>query len=124
MQEAGVAFTKVPKIKFVIIISGGKFGGKKFGLPKLATQAFSSPLKCPSLHFIGEHDFQKEESLALLDSFVDPMVIFQPGGHTVPKLDEKNTEIMLCFIEKIRKIKATKEETRNIKMTLPIKSSL
>jgi len=64
MQLDGVALTKVPKIKFVIVISGGKFGGSerflggkydglKLGLPKLAANAFSSPLKCPSLHFIG-----------------------------------------------------------------------
>ncbi|XP_059624208.1 rhodanese-like domain-containing protein 6 isoform X1 [Cornus florida] len=52
MQSEGVALTKVPKIKFVIIISGAKFGGSKFGLPKLAANAFSSPVKCPSLHII------------------------------------------------------------------------
>ncbi|XAR73460.1 hypothetical protein NMG60_11007432 [Bertholletia excelsa] len=40
MQLEGVALTKVPKIKFVIIISGAKFGGSKFGLPKLAANAF------------------------------------------------------------------------------------
>ncbi|XP_059624210.1 rhodanese-like domain-containing protein 6 isoform X2 [Cornus florida] len=55
MQSEGVALTKVPKIKFVIIISGAKFGGSKFGLPKLAANAFSSPVKCPSLHIIAEN---------------------------------------------------------------------
>ena len=49
----GVSLTKVPKIKFLIIISGDKFGGAKFGMPKLATNAFSSPIECPSLHLIG-----------------------------------------------------------------------
>jgi hypothetical protein len=52
-QLQGVALTKVPKIKFVIIISGAKFGGSKYGAPKLAANALSSPIKCPSLHFIG-----------------------------------------------------------------------
>ena len=49
----GVALTMVPKIKFLVIISGDKFGGAKFGMPKLASNAFSSPIDCPSLHFIG-----------------------------------------------------------------------
>ncbi|KAM7253431.1 hypothetical protein ACFE04_026049 [Oxalis oulophora] len=34
MQSNGVALTKVPKIKCVIIISGAKLGGVKFSLPK------------------------------------------------------------------------------------------
>ncbi|KAE9450029.1 hypothetical protein C3L33_18070, partial [Rhododendron williamsianum] len=54
MQLDGVALTKVPKIKYVIILSGGKFGGSMFGSPKLAVNAFSSPVKCSSLHIIDE----------------------------------------------------------------------
>ncbi|XP_021662018.2 uncharacterized protein LOC110651116 isoform X2 [Hevea brasiliensis] len=54
MQAQGVAFTRVPKIKFLVIISGSKFGGYKFGQPKLAANAFSSPIECPSLHIIGD----------------------------------------------------------------------
>ena len=33
----------------------------------------------------GEEDFMKEEGIALLDAFVDPLVIRHPKGHTVPK---------------------------------------
>lgn len=54
-----MAFTKVPKIKFVILIAGAKFLGFKFGQPKLAVNAFSSPVQCPSLHIIGQHKIQK-----------------------------------------------------------------
>nr|XP_048335078.1 esterase AGAP003155-like isoform X2 [Ziziphus jujuba var. spinosa] len=100
----GVALRKVPKIKFVIIISGGKFGGFKFGKPTLAANAFSSPIHCPSLHLIGETDFLKAEGIALLESFVEPVVIHHPRGHTVPRLDEKGVETMLAFIEKIEKL--------------------
>ncbi|KAL2504523.1 alpha/beta-Hydrolases superfamily protein [Abeliophyllum distichum] len=103
MQREGVAaFTKVPVIKFLIIISGSKFGGSKFGLPRLATNAFSSPINCPSLHIIGELDFMKEESEALLNSFVDPVVINHPRGHTVPRLDGEDLEKMLGFIQKMQ----------------------
>ena len=64
IQRDGVALTKVPKIKFVIILSGAKFGGGiLIGIPKLAEKAFSIPLECPSLHFIGTNMiFRKEIS--------------------------------------------------------------
>ncbi|GAV67911.1 FSH1 domain-containing protein [Cephalotus follicularis] len=104
MQLHGVGLTKLPKIKFLILVSGAKFGGSKFGLPKLAANAFASPIDCPSLHFIGETDFLKEEGIALLGSFVEPVVIHHPRGHTVPKLDEKSMETMLEFIERIQKV--------------------
>lgn len=35
------------------MISGAKFGGYKFGQPKLGANAFSSPIDCPSLHILG-----------------------------------------------------------------------
>ncbi|THG04007.1 hypothetical protein TEA_023341 [Camellia sinensis var. sinensis] len=101
----GVVLTRVPKIKCVIIISGGKFGGSKFSSPKLAENAFSSPIECPSLHFIGgEKDLAKPYAIELLDPFVDPFVIFHHEGHVVPKLDEKGLEVMLSFLEKIQKL--------------------
>ncbi|KAF7130547.1 hypothetical protein RHSIM_Rhsim10G0170700 [Rhododendron simsii] len=86
MQLDGVALTKVPKIKCVIIMSGAKFGGSNFGSPKLAANAFSSPLKCPSLHIIGETDLLKEQGIELLESFVDPFVVRHSKGHTIARL--------------------------------------
>ncbi|GAV67915.1 FSH1 domain-containing protein [Cephalotus follicularis] len=119
MQAQGVALTKVPKIKFLIIISGASFTKHKLGLPKLATTAYSSPIECPSLHFIGEMDFLKPLGTYLLESFLDPVVIHHPGGHTVPRLDEKGTEIMLRFIEKIQKILSHEAQTSsNMKAAL------
>ncbi|KAL3323582.1 hypothetical protein AABB24_037967 [Solanum stoloniferum] len=100
MQREGVALKKVPKIKFVILISGAKFGGPSFGVPKLAVNAFSSPINCPSLHFLGEKDYQKKDGEVLLECFVDPQVIHHPKGHVIPELDDSSAEIMLGFIEK------------------------
>ncbi|KAI8536379.1 hypothetical protein RHMOL_Rhmol10G0252300 [Rhododendron molle] len=97
----GVALTSVPKIKFVMLICGGKFGGSNFSSPKLAQNAFSSPIECPSLHFLGEKDIGLTNGIELLDSFVDPVVINHPQGHVVPKLDEKGLETMIKFIEKV-----------------------
>ncbi|XP_058184949.1 uncharacterized protein LOC131302386 isoform X2 [Rhododendron vialii] len=100
----GVALTSVPKIKFVMLISGAKFGGSMFSSPKLAQNAFSSPIECPSLHFLGEKDFGLTNGIELLDSFVDPVVINHPEGHVVPKLDEKGSETMIKFIEKVQEL--------------------
>ncbi|XP_058184948.1 uncharacterized protein LOC131302386 isoform X1 [Rhododendron vialii] len=104
MQAEGVALTSVPKIKFVMLISGAKFGGSMFSSPKLAQNAFSSPIECPSLHFLGEKDFGLTNGIELLDSFVDPVVINHPEGHVVPKLDEKGSETMIKFIEKVQEL--------------------
>ncbi|MBA0881555.1 hypothetical protein Goshw_026281 [Gossypium schwendimanii] len=110
MQRDGLALTRVPRIKFLIIISGAKFGGPKFAHHKLTSNAYSSPLECPSLHIIGETDFMKQESISLLEYFVDPFVINHPKGHTIPELDEKSTEVMLGFIERFQKTMATTDE--------------
>ncbi|KAI6692138.1 hypothetical protein NL676_019848 [Syzygium grande] len=109
MQEekfAGIGTQKVPKIKFVILFSGAKLGGLKYSAPRLAANAFSTPIECPSLHVIGETDFQKTEGIALLDSFVDPLVIHHPEGHTVPNLDDQSLETVHNFIEKIQNLAA------------------
>lgn len=44
----GMALTKVPKIKFLIII-----GGAKLKSPSLAEKAYSSTIQCQSVHFLG-----------------------------------------------------------------------
>ncbi|KAK1410676.1 hypothetical protein QVD17_37215 [Tagetes erecta] len=102
IQREGVALTKVPKVKFVIIASGAKFGTSKFGIPTLASASFSSPITIPSLHIIGATDIIKEEGIGLLESFVDPFVIDHPEGHTIPSLDDKSTEIFYNFISKVQ----------------------
>ncbi|KAM7515760.1 hypothetical protein LguiA_005343 [Lonicera macranthoides] len=104
MQVEGVALKRVPKLKFGIIISGARLGGSKFGLPKLAAIAFASPIKCPSLHFIGETDFLKDEGISLLESFIDPLVIHHPKGHTIPFLDDKSLETFQGFIGKVQNL--------------------
>ncbi|XP_058087837.1 uncharacterized protein LOC131234865 [Magnolia sinica] len=97
LQAKGLALTKVPKIKFVIII-----GGAKFASPTLAEKAYSSLIQCQSVHFLGETDFLKPHGTTLLESFVEPVVIHHPKGHTVPRLDEKGLETMLDFVKRIQ----------------------
>nr|CAB3487207.1 unnamed protein product [Digitaria exilis] len=95
-QEQGMALTRVPKIKYLIII-----GGAKFLSPTMAEKAYANKIACPSLHFIGDNDFLKTHGEKLIESCVDPFVIRHPKGHTVPRLDEKSLEVMLRFLEKI-----------------------
>ncbi|KAK8556718.1 hypothetical protein V6N13_064729 [Hibiscus sabdariffa] len=104
LQTEGTAFTKVPKIKFVIIISGFALRELKSGPPKLLANAYSFPIDCPSIHVIGEKDFLKERNYQLMKLFVNPFLIHHSVGHTVPKLDEEGLETMNKFIEKIQEM--------------------
>uniref|UniRef100_A0A7N0ULU2 Serine hydrolase domain-containing protein n=1 Tax=Kalanchoe fedtschenkoi TaxID=63787 RepID=A0A7N0ULU2_KALFE len=99
LQKNGLAMTRVAEVKFIIVIAGGRSRN-----PSVANQAYSSsPLHCPSLHFIGEHDeLVGADGLALLGSYVDPVVILHPGGHEVPKLDEKAEKQVSEFIDKVQ----------------------
>ncbi|XP_057724380.1 uncharacterized protein LOC130940291 isoform X2 [Arachis stenosperma] len=98
LQDKGVALTKVPKVKFLIII-----GGAKFRSPWVAEKAYSSPIRCPSLHFLGETDFLRQYGSELIESCVEPVVIHHPKGHTIPRLDDESLKTMMSFIEKIKK---------------------
>ncbi|KAF8023356.1 hypothetical protein BT93_F0761 [Corymbia citriodora subsp. variegata] len=105
LQAEGVALTKVPKIKFVIII-----GGAKFKSPSVAEKAYASPIQCPSLHFLGETDFLKPYGEELLESCADPIVVRHPKGHTIPRLDEKGLEATAKFLDSIQDVLAGDEE--------------
>ncbi|WOG98890.1 hypothetical protein DCAR_0418236 [Daucus carota subsp. sativus] len=98
LQAKGLALTKVPTLKFLIIISGARLLNESW-----AEKAFSNAICCPSLHFLGETDFLKPYGTVLLESFVDPVVIHHGEGHTIPRLDEKGSELVLSFLEKIQK---------------------
>ncbi|KAJ4793721.1 Dihydrofolate reductase [Rhynchospora pubera] len=94
LQARGLALTKVPKIKWVVIISGAEF--RK---PEVAEKAYATKIECPSLHFLGKDDFLRIHGEKLLKSFVDPLVIQHPKGHTVPRLvDENSLETMDAFL--------------------------
>ncbi|CAN6678969.1 unnamed protein product [Malus baccata var. baccata] len=116
LQAKGVALTKVPKIKFLIII-----GGAKFKSPEVAEDAYSSPIQCPSLHFLGEMDFLKPYGLELLEHCVDASVIHHPKGHTVPRLDEKGLDTMMNFIDKIQNISAEKDQHKKLRKLRKLK---
>ncbi|KAJ8771593.1 hypothetical protein K2173_026770 [Erythroxylum novogranatense] len=97
LQEMGVALTKVPRIKFLIII-----GGAMFKSSSVAEKAYASPIQCKSLHFLGETDFLKQYGIELLERCVDPVVIHHPKGHTIPRLDDRSLPTMLNFIGSIQ----------------------
>ncbi|XP_051117386.1 uncharacterized protein LOC127242090 [Andrographis paniculata] len=112
IRKNRATFAKIPSIKFFILISAGKFGYGRFGVPKPATNAYDSPIECPSLHIIGESDVHvpKDESEALLYYFIDPTVIYHPEGHVIPQLSgESILKTTLEFIQKIKKLPLGKE---------------
>ncbi|URE49577.1 Bet1-like protein [Musa troglodytarum] len=82
LQARGFALTRVPKVKYLIII-----GGAKFQSQAVAERAYAAPIDCTSLHFLGDMDFLRKHGEALLESFVKPYVIRHPKGHTVPRLE-------------------------------------
>ncbi|PIA30422.1 hypothetical protein AQUCO_05600106v1 [Aquilegia coerulea] len=96
--DEGATLTNVPKIKFLIIIGGGMVLN-----PALAEKAFVPPIKCPSVHLIGQRDYIRPHGNKLLECFVDPLVIRHPKGHVIPELDEKGSDTMQMFLEKIEK---------------------
>ncbi|ANM67962.1 dihydrofolate reductase [Arabidopsis thaliana] len=106
LQAKGIAFQKVPKIKFVIII-----GGAKLKSAKLAENAYSSSLETLSLHFLGETDFLKPYGTQLIESYKNPVVVHHPKGHTVPRLDEKSLEKVTAFIDTLEHL--VMEEDKN-----------
>nr|XP_043636909.1 uncharacterized hydrolase C22A12.06c-like [Erigeron canadensis] len=105
LQAKGIALTRVPKIEFLMIISGAKFKNESW-----AEKAYSLPIQCPSLHFLGDADFLKPHGTELLKSVEDYAVIRHPKGHTIPRLDEEGLETMLKFIDRIQKIVSNKED--------------
>ncbi|XP_017240890.1 uncharacterized protein LOC108213592 [Daucus carota subsp. sativus] len=114
MQAQGVALTKVEDLKFVMVMSGSKLeciGGEA---PKLAENAFSSIIQIPSLHCFGETDFTRLNAIELLDSFLDPFVIFHSGGHEIPKLDEKGLKVMNSFLDKVQASFAAPKAIRSL----------
>nr|GMD93993.1 rhodanese-like domain-containing protein 6 [Ipomoea batatas] len=106
----GVGLANVPKIRYVIIIGGAKLKNQA-----IAEKAYSLPIKCPSVHFIGKEDLIKEYGIELMESFVDPLVIHHPKGHTIPRFDEESLPQMLSFIERIQgDISMTEEKQTEI----------
>ncbi|KAL6573119.1 hypothetical protein OROHE_002595 [Orobanche hederae] len=109
LQQQGLALTKVPKIKYLIII-----GGAKFRKESVNEKAYASPILCPSVHFLGENDFLRQYGTELIESFVDPLVLHHPRGHTIPRFDEKTLGQMLTFLEKLQNdvTKGTEKQDR------------
>ncbi|XP_031493903.1 dihydrofolate reductase-like [Nymphaea colorata] len=96
LQAKGYCLKKVPKIQFVVIISGAKFAKAD-----VAELAYSTKIDRPSIHFLGETDFLRPHGEVLLECYENPKIIRHPVGHTVPRLDEKAQKVMLDFIESI-----------------------
>lgn len=87
-----------------LVSFGGFFDAKKVKANKMAMQvlADSRPLKCPSLHVIGERDALSKFSLVLAEQYVDSTVIMHPRGHIVPALDDGSFSKLEGFLQDCR----------------------
>ncbi|KAI3851156.1 hypothetical protein MKX03_021514 [Papaver bracteatum] len=101
LRSKGLALSKVPEIKFLIII-----GGAISRSPAIVAKAYSlsSPVQCPTLHFLGKRDYLRPYGEKLLELCVDPVVIHHPSGHTIPRFNEKGLETMFQFLEKVHQL--------------------
>ncbi|KAJ8445076.1 hypothetical protein Cgig2_029448 [Carnegiea gigantea] len=109
LQAEGVALTRVPKIKFLIIIGGAKLKHEGW-----AEKAYATPIQCLSLHFLGKEDFLRPYGEELLKSVVDPVVIHHPKGHTIPRIDDKALPTMHSFLDKIQIMISEEQEKERV----------
>lgn len=70
-----------PPLKFVVCI-----GGVKLRDAEMNSILHCSPMRCPSLHIIGDKDRFREFGEELLNAFANPLVIRHPQGHKIPPL--------------------------------------
>lgn len=96
MQEQGLGLTSIPALRFVIIISGGVLDGDH---PWKG--CYSKPIRCPSVHLIGDKDFLKPSNEKLLLKFENPIAVRHTARHTVPRLDATAASPIKNFLEAI-----------------------
>ncbi|KAL8161325.1 hypothetical protein V2J09_012814 [Rumex salicifolius] len=106
LQEQGLALTKIPKLKSVIIISGGKLRSEKW-----VDKAYPNLISIPSLHFLGEEDYMKPSGIELLKCYKDPYIIHHPEGHNVPKIAPESLPIVQKFIDHVKNLECEKKVT-------------
>lgn len=93
MQQKGVALTRHPPIKFVVIVAGGMFED-----PDLKKKTYPSIITCPSVHITGAKDERNYRNEALAKVFENPIIIRHEGNHTVPRLAEEEIKVIRNFL--------------------------
>nr|GME16099.1 rhodanese-like domain-containing protein 6 [Ipomoea batatas] len=79
------------------------------------SQFNSQPLHISRYNVAGKEDLLKEYGSELVESFVDPLVIHHPKGHTIPRFGEESLQQMLSFLERIQgDISMTEEKQTEI----------
>lgn len=94
LQEKGHVLASSPPLRFTIIISGGVLSNSE----QYLKDCYSKPIKCPSVHLIGEKDFLKPSNEELLKCFENPVVIRHGARHTVPRLGEDEVATIQEFL--------------------------
>ncbi|KAG0579943.1 hypothetical protein KC19_4G136600 [Ceratodon purpureus] len=94
LQEKDLRLFDTPRIRLVVVL-----GGACSKILRLKP-AYYDPIRCPSLHIIGEQDKTKKKAETLLRHFVEPILIRHAGGRIVPVLDPVAVQSFRSFLTK------------------------
>ncbi|GAQ79107.1 hypothetical protein KFL_000240390 [Klebsormidium nitens] len=96
LQQKGAVLQGVPPLRCCVFVGGGRSRAEAF------RDLYETPIRCPSLHLIGDNDFMKLSSQKLASAFQNPTVVRHPQGHVVPKLDDAALKACQIFFARIQ----------------------
>ncbi|MCO5587539.1 hypothetical protein L7F22_041489 [Adiantum nelumboides] len=97
LQQKGLALSKHPPLRFVLIISGAMFKNIK-----VKEDCYSDIIRCPSVHFIGSKDWLKPKNEELRQVFKEPVILRHGAKHTVPRLDKEGIAVLRNFLTRVQ----------------------
>ncbi|KIZ03275.1 hypothetical protein MNEG_4681 [Monoraphidium neglectum] len=92
MQRGGGALQGAPRLRFACL-----FGAAFSEHPRHLEAFKNGRVDLPTVHIIGHKDFIKEHSITLVRKFANPIVIFHPRGHVIPRLEGPQLAVLRAF---------------------------
>lgn len=83
----------VAKPRFVLLFAGVR-------MTRQYAYAYSGLRNLPSLHVLGDRDPVRRQTLELIASFDDPLVVHHPRGHSIPRLPPPDLQVVRAFLER------------------------
>lgn len=98
LQHRGLKFQDIPKIKFCILIAGGKCKDPQFDA-LYAKAAAGDKIPTPACIMIGDQDQHKAACEAVIPCFNSNLIVLRHAtGHQVPRLTEEQAESLVSLI--------------------------
>lgn len=111
LQCKGKALTMHPPLRFILNIAGTspkfqrstpKHGEQQAIAEPFCTTAFDgTKVEIPSIHIIGQNDnmYDRQQLLYFIDHFAFPTVLWHPGKHIIPKLEQRLFHQLMAQLE-------------------------